>query len=138
MTDYNNYTGSEWALMGTSFLANVMQNVAQSKQAKEDYKTTIKNAENTIEATEYNIGVSRRNFEKEMATQQSQQATSGLSAADFNDVNRSDVIAFEKILMLYASKSANKCLVIFVKLLKIRKMPALLLQEEISVLLLVV
>ena len=50
MTDYNNYTGSEWALMGTSFLANVMQNVAQSKQAKEDYKTTIKNAENTIEA----------------------------------------------------------------------------------------
>lgn len=31
-----------------------------------------------------------------MATQQSQQATSGLSAADFNDVNRSDVIAFEK------------------------------------------
>ena len=54
-----NLSGGEWAVAGTNFLKNVLQNIAQVNAAKANLKTVRQNAEATLKATEYNIGINR-------------------------------------------------------------------------------
>lgn len=91
-----NLSGIEWAVAGTNYLKNVLQNIAQVNAAKANLKRIQQNAAATLEATEYNIGINRRSAEVQAAERAASYAGSGMRAADFMDVERSAALNFER------------------------------------------
>lgn len=91
-----NLSGAEWAVAGTNYLKNVLQNIAQVNAAKTNLKRIQQNAAATLEATEYNIGINRRSAEAQATERAASYAGSGMRAADFMDVERSATLNFER------------------------------------------
>ena len=101
-------SGGEWAIAGTNFLKNVLQNIAQVNAAKANLKTVRQNATATLEATEYNIGINRRTAEAQAAERAASYAGKGQRAADFMDVERSATLNFERDIAALREQTRNQ------------------------------
>lgn len=93
---FGDFSNAESAMFGLNLLGNVLRNIAGYNAAKNNYNTVVENAARTQAATDYNIGLMRRDTDRITAYNRSITAKSGLSARSFTAVERSNLITSEQ------------------------------------------